>query len=98
MSLAETTDAVRAKVGENSGLGAVLKFDLGADGVILVDAAQVPNVVSNTDGPADCTIGLSLANLSGLLNGSLNPTTAFMMGKLKVDGDMSVAMRLSQVI
>lgn len=98
MSLAETTDAVRAKIGENSGLGATLKFDCGADGIVYVDAASVPNAVDNVDRAADCTIALSLDDLDGLLAGTLDPTGAFMMGKLQVEGDMSVAMRLAQVV
>lgn len=98
MSLADTTEAVRGKIGENSGLGATLKFDCGADGVVYVDASTVPNTVDNDDRPADCTIALSLEDLGAILSGALDPTGAFMMGKLQVDGDMAVAMRLSQVV
>lgn len=98
MSLGDTTAAVSRKVGENSGLGATLKFDCGEDGVIFVDAASVPNAVSNENGPADCTISMTLADLDAMLAGTLDPTSAFMGGKLSVDGDMSVAMRLSQIV
>ena len=98
MSLGETTAAVSQKVGENSGLGATLKFDCGADGVIFVDASTVPNTVSNEDRAADCTITMTLSDLDAMLAGTLDPTSAFMTGKLSVDGDMSVAMRLSQVV
>ena len=64
------------------------------DGVIVIDGATI----STTDAPADCTIKLSLDDLEALISGDLNPTTAFMTGKIKVEGDMSVAMALSQVI
>ena len=40
----------------------------------------------------------SLENFEEMLAGDLNPTTAFMMGKLKVEGDMSIAMKLSSVV
>jgi putative sterol carrier protein len=40
---------------------------------------------------------MSLANFEKMLGGDLDPTTAFMMGKLKVEGDMSIAMKLSSV-
>ena len=33
-----------------------------------------------------------------MLEGDLDPATGFMMGKLKVSGDMSVALRLQRVI
>ncbi|WP_181701052.1 SCP2 sterol-binding domain-containing protein [Chthonobacter albigriseus] len=98
MTLSDVTETVRQKIGDNSGLAATLKFDLGSDGVILVDANSVPNRVTNEDQPAECTIALSLEDLASMLNGSLDPTSAFMMGKLQVEGDMSVAMRLSQVV
>jgi putative sterol carrier protein len=92
------TEAVRAKVGDDSGLGAVLKFDCGPDGVIVVDAKQVPNTVSNAEREADCTVAITLANLAALLSGELNPMTGFMTGKFKVSGDMGVALKLQRVV
>lgn len=98
MNLEACTAAIRTKVGADSGLDATLKFDCGADGVIYIDAKSKPNTVSNNDSEAQCTIGISLDHLNALLSGELNPTTGFMAGKLKVTGDMSVAMRLQRVI
>jgi putative sterol carrier protein len=98
MDLQGCTQALRAKVGEQSGLGAVLKFDCGSDGVVVIDGKSVPNTVSNADGPADCTVAITLANLAALLNGTLEPVTGFMSGKFKVSGDMSVAMKLQRVV
>lgn len=97
MSLDEITEQLRTRVGDDSGLGAKVKFDLGGDGVIFVDAVSSPNTVSNDDGDADCTIAISLEDFETLLAGDLDPTTAFMMGKLKVEGDMGIAMKLSSV-
>ena len=98
MDLQACTDALRAKVGESSGLAATLKFDCGDDGVVLIDGRAVPSTVTNVDGPADCTIAISLDNLSALLTGDLEPTTGFMMGKFKVSGDMAVAMKLQRFV
>ncbi|WP_294767631.1 SCP2 sterol-binding domain-containing protein [uncultured Rhodoferax sp.] len=98
MSLASATEAIRAKVGDDSGLNATLKFDLGADGVIVIDGASTPNRVGNTDTDTDCTVGITLENLQALIAGDLEPATGFMAGKLKVSGDMGVAMRLQRVI
>ncbi|MCB1978459.1 MAG: SCP2 sterol-binding domain-containing protein [Burkholderiaceae bacterium] len=98
MNIQECTDAIRTKVGDNSGLGAVLKFDCGADGQILIDGASSPNTVSNDDGAADCTVEITLENLNKLLTGQLDPVTGFMGGKFKVSGDMSIAMKLQRVI
>jgi putative sterol carrier protein len=71
-----------------------VKFDTGGDGVIVIDR----NTISTTDGPADCTIKLSLSDFEDLLSGELSPTTAFMSGKIKIEGDMSVAMALQQLL
>jgi putative sterol carrier protein len=98
MDLQACTEAVRAKVGDSSGLNATLKFDCGADGVVFIDGVSVPNSVSNENLAAACTVGITLDNLSALLAGDLEPTTGFMMGKFKVSGDMSVAMKLQRVV
>lgn len=98
MNLETCTEAIRTKVGADSGLGATLKFDCGADGVIYIDGKSTPNTVSNDNNDADCTVGITLDNLNALLSGDLEPATGFMMGKLKVSGDMSVAMRLQRVV
>lgn len=98
MSLDKVTDMVKEKVGTDSGLDAKIKFDFGDDGVIFVDASSTPNEVSNDDKEADCTISMSLDDFTKMGQGELDPTTAFMMGKLKVTGDMTVAMKLSSVL
>ena len=99
MDLQTATEQLRTKVGNDCGLGAVLKFDCGADGAVVVDATQVPNVVSNDAARvADCNVALSLQTLSDLLEGELEPTTGFMMGKFKVSGDMSVALKLQRIV
>lgn len=98
MSLESATQAIRTKVGADSGLGATLKFDMGADGVIVIDGKSTPNTVSNDNTDTECTVGISMDNLQAMLDGNLDPTTGFMAGKLKVSGDMSVAMRLQRVI
>ena len=98
MDIQQCTEALRAKVGDNSGLGAVLKFDCGADGVVIIDGKSVPNTVSNEDREADCTVSITRENLEALLTGGLDPITGFMTGKFTVAGDMSVAMKLQRVV
>ncbi len=71
-----------------------IKFDCGDDGAITLSGTQA--LVA--DNPADCTIRISEPNLVKLLTGKLNPMTAFATGKIKVSGDMSVAMKLSQLV
>jgi putative sterol carrier protein len=93
MGVQQIADQIKPKV-EASGFDRSVKFDTGADGVIVIDGATI----STTDAPADCTIKLSLGDLEDLIAGDLSPTAAFMTGKIKIEGDMSVAMALSQLI
>lgn len=98
MDLQQCTEALRAKVGADSGLAATLKFDCGADGVVFIDGAATPNTVDNDNREADCTISITLDNLSALVSKELEPVTGFMTGRFTVAGDMSVAMRLNRVV
>lgn len=98
MDLASCTETLRSRVGADCGLNATLKFDCGADGVVYIDGKSTPNTVSNENAEADCSIGITVADLHAMLNGELEPTTGFMMGKLKVAGDMGVALRLQRVL
>ena len=93
MGIQDIADRMKPKV-ESAGFDRSVKFDTGADGVIVIDGSTI----TTTDGPADCTIKLSLDDLKDLLSGDLNPTMAFMTGKIKIEGDMSVAMALSSLM
>jgi putative sterol carrier protein len=98
MDMQAITEALRAKVGDSSGLDATLKFDCGADGVVVIDGKSVPNAVDNVDRDTECTIAITRENLAALMSGELEPTTGFMMGKFKVSGDMAVALKLQRVV
>lgn len=93
MAIQDIAEKLKSRVA-SGGFDRSVKFDTGADGVIVIDGASV----STTDAPADCTIKISLDDFEALIAGDLNPTMAFMSGKLKVEGDMSVAMALSQLL
>ncbi|TGQ39542.1 SCP2 sterol-binding domain-containing protein [Mesorhizobium sp. M00.F.Ca.ET.216.01.1.1] len=93
MSVQEIADRMRSRVA-SAGFEHSVKFDTGSDGVIVIDGATV----STTDAATDCTVKLSLDDLDSLIAGDLNPTMAFMSGKIKVEGDMTVAMALSQLL
>jgi len=97
MSLEPTTALRQMRLAADSGLGTTVKFGFGADGVIYLDGTAAPNSVSSDDSDAECTVGISLEDFESLIAGDLDPTTAFMMDKLKVDGDMAIAMRLRDV-
>ena len=92
--LEEITDAFKTAVGGDSGLGKTCKFDIKDLGIIHIDGGSV----TNDDKPADCTIAMSKDDFEKLAAGTLDPTMAFMQGKLKINGDMSVAMKLQPLL
>jgi putative sterol carrier protein len=98
MSLQTSTETLRTRVGADCGLGAVLKFDCGDAGVVVIDGRSAPNTVDNVNRDADCTITITEATLDDLISGELEPTTGFMTGRFKVAGDMSVALKLQRVL
>jgi putative sterol carrier protein len=92
-----TIDDIAAKLRERvagSGFEKSVKIVLGDEGTIVLDG----NEVSTTDAPADCTIRVTRSDFEDIVSGDLSPTSAFMTGKLKVEGDMSAAMALSSLL
>ena len=86
-------------IGTDSGLGGTLKFDFGDLGSVLVDGKSVPNTVTDGAGKnADCTISVSLETFEKMVKGELDGTSAFMQGKLRVAGDMGLAMKLGPIL
>ncbi len=98
MSLEQITDQMRTRVGAGAGLKKSVKFDFGSDGVVRIDDSVSPAVIDNTNLPTDCTVKVAMSDFMDMAGGKLNPQMAFMMGKLKVDGDMSVAMQLGSIL
>ena len=76
--------------------GKRVKIDFGDQGAVMLDGAA--NQVSEEDGAADTTIRIGWDDWQQLAAGQLDGMTAFMMGKLKVEGDMSNAMQLQGVL
>ena len=76
--------------------GRRIKIDLGDEGILFLDG--IARKVSEADAPADTIISLSWADLEALERRELDPMTALMQGRLRIDGDMSDAMHLQAVI
>ncbi len=98
MSIESATESIRSKVRSTASIEATVKFDCADDGVVFVDGNASPATVSNDNNESDCTIRLSLETLESLIAGDIDPTGAFMMGKIKVEGDMSIAMKLGSIL
>ena len=76
--------------------GKRVKIDFGDEGVVMLDGNA--QAVSEDDGDADTTIKVAWADWEAMSEGKLDGMTAFMQGKLKVEGDMSNAMQLQGVL
>lgn len=76
--------------------GKKVKFDFGDAGKIFLDG--IASTVSSDDADADTTIKVKLEDFVAMAQGQLDPTAAFMQGKLRVEGDMGVAMQLQSVM
>ena len=86
------------KMQENNAFvpGKRVKLDFGSEGAVMLDGQA--NQVTEEDGAADTTIKVSWDDWQQMAAGQLDGMTAFMMGKLKVEGDMSNAMQLQGVL
>lgn len=91
-------EAIAAKMndalGKAGGLDKSVKFDFGDAGSVF---AHGTTAEVDSDKDADCTISVDKADFIALAEGNLDPMMAFMSGKLKVAGDMSVAMGLQNI-
>lgn len=85
-------EQLSAKV--RGGFDGVAKFVIKGEGAIMLDAAGV----RAGDEEADVTLTASAEVFKAILDGEMNPTMAFMSGKLSVDGSMGLAMKLGSVL
>lgn len=95
--MSEVLDAAVKALSEKmggAGFDGSVKFEIEGEGAVRLDESGA----SIDDGEADCTITADRETFEGLMAGDVNPTTAFMTGKLKIDGDMSKAMALASVL
>jgi len=75
-------------------IGGTVKFDIEGEGAVMVDDSGV----RAGDEEADVTLSADPDTFQGMMEGETNPTSAFMTGKLKVDGDMGMAMKLASAL
>ena len=90
-------DQLQQKANEAEAIGGTLKFVID-DLVVFVDGTGNSNVVSQSDDEADCTITTSADTLMELQSGDLNPMMAVMGGKVKIGGDMGLAMKVQSLM
>jgi len=97
MSLQAITEQFQVQANKAPAMEKTLKFVF-EEGVVFLDMTGETPSVTNDDREADCTITTSIKTLDALRKGELNPMMAVMSGKVKIKGDMSVAMRLQSLL
>jgi putative sterol carrier protein len=95
MNLDDVTARIQTALAGGTGFDKKVKFDFGSVGKLFIDGAA--GKASNEDGEADATVTVGFDDFVKLAQGALDPTMAFMQGKLKVAGDMGVAMKLQSL-
>jgi putative sterol carrier protein len=86
-------EALNEKLG-GEGFDGLAKFVIEEEGEIVLDSEGA----RAADDDADVTLTASAETFRGMMEGNVNPTMAFMSGQLKIDGDMSLAMKLAAVL
>ncbi len=84
--------ALNAKI--EGGFDGLAKFVIGDEGAVMIDS----DGARAADEDADVTLTADAEVFQDILEGNINPTAAFMTGKLSVDGDMGLAMKLAGAI
>ncbi len=98
-SATQALEALPESVGPEklAGIDEIVLFDLSGEGggqwTVTIASGQL-SVVEGAEATPTVTLKLAAADLVALFNGDLNPVAAFMQGRLRVEGDMSAAMRL----
>jgi len=82
-------------------INAVYQFDVSGPGggTWTVDCTAPGGRVTAGGAPsAGCTVQVADTDLLGIIQGKVNPAMAFMTGKLRIQGDMGLAMKLQQIL
>ena len=92
-TLAQAADALNGKL-DSGDFDSTAKFQIEGLGAIMLDGSGAR--VGDED--ADVTLSADVDTFQSILEGELNPTAAFMSGKLTIDGDMGSAMKLAAAL
>lgn len=95
--------SIQSNTEKATSVNAAFVFELTGDegGTYTVDlrqSASAPFVTTGASEDANVTITMAASDWSGILSGAVNPMQAFMMGKIKVKGDMGLAMKLQSIL
>ena len=93
-ALDKALEALKEKIGDQEVDGSV-RLEFTDEGALRIDE-QGARLDDGSE--ADVTISADMNTFRGMFEGDVNPTTAFMTGRLKIAGDMGVAMRVASLL
>ena len=94
----EIENRIRSKPEKAAGLNAIYQFDLSGESWTLQLNNGVPTLTSGAAPSPNTTLIATTDDWMNIATGKLNPVTAFMQQKLKVKGDMGLAMKLQGLL
>ena len=97
MDFNSIAQSIQEQAGKVSPLGGTFKLVVD-DKVVYIDGTGDKNIVSFEDKEADTVITTSQKALADMISGDLNPMMATMTGKVKIKGDMGLAMKLQSLL
>ena len=90
-------DQLKERVEKVDSINGTLKFVVD-DNTIYIDGTGDKNTITPEDKDADCTISVSSDILKQMRDGEINPMMAVMSGKVKISGDMGLAMKAQTLL
>ncbi|MBL7686031.1 MAG: SCP2 sterol-binding domain-containing protein [Deltaproteobacteria bacterium] len=94
-------ERLKQRADKISSINSVYQFDITGEGggTWVIDLTQPGGAVTQgASEAAKCIVTMDASNFSDLIEGKLNPQMAFMTGKLKVKGDMGLALKLGAIL
>ncbi|MCB1558273.1 MAG: SCP2 sterol-binding domain-containing protein [Alphaproteobacteria bacterium] len=95
MTLENIIPKIEKKMIYANGFNHTVLFDLGDDGFIHIDGTQSPPELTTEEKDAELTLETTATVLDNILDGTQDPNVAFLMRKLKIRGDLKLAMKLN---
>lgn len=96
MDLEILADKIRKKMEAAPKIEAIVVFDFGDDGQVTYDGTADPATAApgTASGEAKVTFRCALSTFEGFINGTKDPNVAYLMGQLKIEGSLGLAMKL----
>ncbi len=98
MNIKTVFSRIKKKAETAAPINGTIKFILNDMHLVFIDGTGNSNVVTQDNKQADCTMSTTIDVLDQLNSGDVNPITAFMGGKIKIQGSMFLAMKSQAIL